>query len=610
MHCGKSAVPRSALAREPHDASEGMALLRRGGGVEDAMEPSLCTGASVPVPGLDVSLPPLCAGGPLVALGTDYAGTGTGIGAGMGMGFGAGMGREQERPFRAFRGVVGGIGEVGRGTAGVGAIGKRKRVWVYWSREELARLLTGCAMAGVDLEKVAKVVGSRSAETCRKQLRSIAERVGLGVGKVSKETCVATVLRHHKLALPPPSMDAEWAASRRRDSTKLKVAKHKVAIQVVPHDDSVDGAPVRAKTQNPCVEVVLRASRSIWDVILHLHGKWGFPLQLLSPNGAVLSVAETVFAVEAALGHSGELHVVRLRYRLLNVTPDWRVMAGNGGNAGTAGCAGSAQSLTFGARKRGCNRTYAAVPSKALQPLPPLDSSLGQLAIPPPSAARNAGHTAQVGMDDDGGAESQDGEARTKQSCHSMAENADMISSASSGDQVMERWRAHLDALRPSTDNNGDTFAGNAAVPEGQTDEKDDLFLGTPRATTTTCEAMGVRDESLGGVFPNLTNSMLGVIGGSASPAQSLSARAVCGGSVQGSLATDPPAVFQDSLMADDNALDIHALGRSLGGHDSRGSAGTGAPCALLDAHNSLTFSSLFRSLPSAEERAFGEGPK
>ena len=71
---------------------------------------------------------------------------------------------------------------------------------------------------------------------------------------------------------------------------------------------------------NPFVEVMLRSTRRVWDIVTHLYHKWSIPVYLLA-NGQLLNVADNVSDLVPATDR-----VLRVSYAIVNLNIDWRIM--------------------------------------------------------------------------------------------------------------------------------------------------------------------------------------------------------------------------------------------------------------------------------------------
>jgi hypothetical protein len=153
-----------------------------------------------------------------------------------------------------------------------------------WSRSELSRLVHGLAMAGADLPRVAKVVSTRNVNAVRRQLSAIAARIAPCAGAaVPAHTAARLVLHHHRLAHPPPGQPVPPPT----------IGTEKFPVQVVAalsaHADAL-----RSDGHNPCVEILLSSHKTVWDIVYHLYGKWGRPLALQDPAAATIPGPYTV----------------------------------------------------------------------------------------------------------------------------------------------------------------------------------------------------------------------------------------------------------------------------------------------------------------------------
>lgn len=361
---------------------------------------------------------------------------------------------------------------------------RRRKNYVYWTDRELRSLIEGVCMTGARFDRIAPLVRSRTAPACRKQLVCIAARVRAFDASVTSSDAAETVRAYLRVPSAKSGVPAEGDGPR-----------HKITVQLVPDADG-DGRVVSDAGRNPCVEVVLRAHRPVWNVVKHLYDKWGYPLQLVDAGGEVVCVDGSVLGL---MKDPRTDRVARVRYRFLEVRMDAGLLGGNpGGCGGTRGKTGA---------EGGAERA----------PTRPADRVDGQLVAEKPVAEPVRKRPAKM-------------EANT--TTHPppvVAQRPATPSADANGLHVMGRWKARLDSLgkeepSPAAPHTG-THTGSLGTGTGELGGLGPLSRGGGGdASLSLLQTIGLglsRDAcSLSGDGGGLKKVVAGVPGDPSSPSQ------------------------------------------------------------------------------------------
>lgn len=204
-------------------------------------------------------------------------------------------------------------------------------VRIRWSHAELSRLMHGLALAGADLPKVARVVGTRNVNAVRKQLSSIAARIAPPPQHqplIPPHVAARLILHHHGLAPPPGSSNNLSCAAdgqNREAKSGSRRSRQKYAVQVVAALPA-QADFLRQNGHNPCVEILLGTHKTVWDILFHLYSKWGRPLALQDPSADTLQINSTVEMLLHDYGKDSK-DTIRLTYTLLDARPDFEVVS-------------------------------------------------------------------------------------------------------------------------------------------------------------------------------------------------------------------------------------------------------------------------------------------
>lgn len=140
---------------------------------------------------------------------------------------------------------------------------------VYYTTASLTQLLYALYMSHANLTKMASLLRDHTLDMISQTVQGIASALSpTSTKNWTPSRCARHILTHltpePAKTSPPPTRRPQ----RRRTTTRL-----------VPFDSATAEA-ITAKGGHPYIEVVLRDSKLVWDIVTHLFAKWGLPIVL------------------------------------------------------------------------------------------------------------------------------------------------------------------------------------------------------------------------------------------------------------------------------------------------------------------------------------------
>lgn len=188
-----------------------------------------------------------------------------------------------------------------------------------WTRPSLCRLLHALALAQASPSLASRLLPHVS----EAQLVAVVTHLSVSLG--SPAAC--TVSQHARFVLRrvsnfvalPSTSAARSAPSPGARQSCAKRTSRRVVIQLVPLSQA-DAKLVHSQNKHPFLELALRSSRPLWDVLAHVHAKWSLSIRLITLDH--LPVHTTVSSIVPSTST-----LIRLQYSILRLSIDYAALS-------------------------------------------------------------------------------------------------------------------------------------------------------------------------------------------------------------------------------------------------------------------------------------------